>query len=40
MRKSTRDFQVVATASLGELNHVFDVKQVREELVVCDLMHG
>jgi hypothetical protein len=29
---STRDFQVVDTASLGDLNHVFDVRDVREEL--------
>jgi hypothetical protein len=30
--RSTRDFQVVDTGSLGDLNHVFDVKEVREEL--------
>jgi hypothetical protein len=32
----TRDFQVVDTASLGDLNHVFDVKEVREELTKHD----
>jgi hypothetical protein len=34
--RSTRDFQVVDTASLGDLNHVFDVKGVREELTKHD----
>ena len=30
--RSARDFQVVDTASLGDLNHVVDVKEVRDEL--------
>src|SRR5580658_3295636 len=34
--RSTRDFQVVDTASLGDMNHVFDVKEVREELTKQD----
>jgi hypothetical protein len=34
--RSTRDFRVVDTASLGGLNHVFDVKGVREELTKHD----
>ena len=34
--RSTRDFQVVDTARLGEMNHVFDVKEVREVLTKCD----
>jgi hypothetical protein len=34
--RSTRDFQVVDTASLGDLNHVFDVKEVREDLTNHD----
>jgi hypothetical protein len=33
---STRDFQVVDTASLGDLSQVFDVKEVREELTKDD----
>jgi hypothetical protein len=32
LARSTRDFQVANTASLGDLNHVFDVKEVREDL--------
>jgi hypothetical protein len=34
--RSTRDVQVVDTASLGESNHVFDVKEVREVLTKHD----
>jgi hypothetical protein len=34
--RSARDFQVVDTASLGDSNHVFDVKEVREELTKHD----
>jgi hypothetical protein len=34
--RSIRDFQVVDTASLGDMNHVFDVKEVREELTKHD----
>jgi hypothetical protein len=34
--QSTRDVQVVDTASLDALHHVFDVKQVREELTKRD----
>lgn len=34
--RSTRDFQIVDTASLGDLNHVFDVKEVREVLTKHD----
>jgi hypothetical protein len=34
--RSPRDFQVVDTASLGDLNHVFDVKEVREVLTKHD----
>jgi hypothetical protein len=34
--RSTRDFQAVDTASLGALNYVFDVKEVREELTKHD----
>jgi hypothetical protein len=34
--RSTRDFQVVDTASVGDLNHVFDVKEVRAELTKHD----
>src|ERR1700733_8739839 len=34
--RSARDFQVVDTASLGDLNHVFDVREVREELTKQD----
>jgi hypothetical protein len=30
--RSTRDFQVVDTASVGDLNHVFDVNDVLEDL--------
>lgn len=31
-----RDYQVVDTASLGDLNHVFDVNEVREQLTKHD----
>jgi hypothetical protein len=34
--QSTRDLEVVDTASFGDLNHVFDVKEVREELTKRD----
>jgi hypothetical protein len=34
--RSTRDFQVVDAASAGDLNHVFDVREVREELTKHD----
>jgi hypothetical protein len=34
--QSARDFQVVDTASVGDLNHVFDIKEVREELTKHD----
>jgi hypothetical protein len=34
--RSTRDFQAVDTASLGEMNRVFDVKEVREVLMKHD----
>lgn len=34
--RSTRDFQVVDTASSGDAHQVFDVKEVREELSKCD----
>jgi hypothetical protein len=34
--QSTRDYQVVDTANLRDLNRVFDVKQVREELTKHD----
>ena len=34
--RSTRDFQAVDTASLGDAHRVFDVKEVREELTKCD----
>jgi hypothetical protein len=34
--RSTRDFQLVDTASLGDANHVFDIKEVREELTKFD----
>jgi hypothetical protein len=34
--RSARDFQVVDTASLGDPSHVFDVKEVREELTKHD----
>jgi hypothetical protein len=34
--RSTRDFQVVDTASVGDLNHVFDVKEVHAELTKHD----
>jgi hypothetical protein len=34
--RSTRDLQVVDTARLGDLNHVFDLKGVREQLTKHD----
>ena len=34
--RSTRDFQAVDTASLGDAHHVFDVEEVREKLTKCD----
>jgi hypothetical protein len=34
--RSTQDLQVVDTANLGDLNHIFDVKEVREELTKHD----
>jgi hypothetical protein len=34
--RSNRDVQVVDTGSLGDLNHVFDVREVREELTKHD----
>jgi hypothetical protein len=34
--RSVRDVQVVDTGSLGDLNHVFDVREVREELTKRD----
>jgi hypothetical protein len=34
--RAVRDVQVVDTGSLGDLNHVFDVREVREELTKRD----
>jgi hypothetical protein len=34
--RSAQALQVVDTANLGDLNHVFDVKEVREELTKHD----